>query len=186
MKNIRLGNRAACPDLLRQRGASLLEGVAYLGIAAIVILGAVSLMTSAFSSAKSNRGMEEVSAIRTGVMKMYVGQANSYPAQMNAALAQAGVFPNTLNVTDAAAGTVKNSWGGDVAVTGSGSTFTITYSAVPQDTCTSMVSGASGWSSISQTGGASNSYPFPISPTNAAAICSVAGNAGNSIDFVSQ
>ena len=32
-----------------QRGASLLEGIAYLGIAAIVILGAVSLLTGAFS-----------------------------------------------------------------------------------------------------------------------------------------
>ncbi|MBC7413962.1 MAG: pilus assembly protein, partial [Herminiimonas sp.] len=39
----------------RQRGASLLEGIAYLGIAAIVILGAVSLLTGAFGSAQSNR-----------------------------------------------------------------------------------------------------------------------------------
>ena len=55
------------PSGKQQRGASLLEAIAYLGIAAVVVLGAVSLLNGAFGSAKSNQTNEEVVALRTPV-----------------------------------------------------------------------------------------------------------------------
>lgn len=166
-----------------QRGASLLEGIAYLGIAALVILGAVSLLTGAFSSAQSNRGMEEVSAIRTNVKKLYMGQANSYgTVDMTVALNTAGVFPSTLAYDGAAK--MVNTWGGNVTVAGTGSTqFTIEYTAIPQDACITMLSGATGW--VSVTGNGTTLNAFPVTPTNAATVCTVSGAAGNTVDFVS-
>jgi hypothetical protein len=169
----------------KQRGASLLEGIAYLGIAALVILGAVSLLTGAFASAQSNRGMEEISAIRTNVKKLYMGQANSYgTADITPALNTAAVFPTTLAFSTTT-NMMVNAWGGSVSVSGvGGNTFQIEYSAVPQDSCISMLSGASGWVSVSQKGGTAITT-FPLSPTDAATICSVSGAAGNTIDLVS-
>src|SRR5450830_402800 len=119
----------------RQRGASLLEGIAYLGIAAIVVLGAISLLTGAFSSAKSNQATEEVIGLRTAVRKLYMGQ--TYPtANIVATLITAKATPGTL-ASDGST-TLKNSWGGTVAIAGSGTGFTITYPSVPKDVCVSM------------------------------------------------
>lgn len=83
------------PSSSRQRGASLLEGIAYLGIAAVVVLGAVSLLGGAFSSAKSNQATEEAVAMRTAVRKLYIGQ--SYPVEsLVPTLIAANAIPSTL------------------------------------------------------------------------------------------
>lgn len=168
----------------KQKGASLLEGIAYLGIAALVILGAASLFTGAFASAESNRGMEEVNAIRTGVKKLYLGQANSYGASdITAALNTAAIFPTTLSF-NSSSNTMMNTWGGNVSVSGNSSTFTIEYTAVPQSSCINMLSGASGWVSVAGNGGTAFT-DNPLTPTDAATICSDATSSGNTIDFVS-
>ena len=164
-----------------QRGASLLEGIAYLGIAALVVLGAVSLLTGAFGSAKSNQTSEEVVALRTAVRKMYAGQPYNADALMMANLITARAIPNTLAVTGAA--TVGNGWGGAVTITGTAAgTFTITYTNVPQDVCVGVVSGANGWTRISGAADANPITVFPATASNATTLCAAAGNA-NTIIF---
>lgn len=186
MKKVRLMNGAAVNFPTRQRGASLLEGIAYLGIAALVILGAVSLLTSAFNSAQSNRGAEEVVSIRTGVKKLYTGLANSYgTADLTAALNSARIFPTTLTPNATPVTGMNNSWGGLVTVAGTsgGATFTISYTQVPEDACISMISGASGWTQV-DTGAASTPVvAFPATPAQADGLCA-AGN--NTINFISR
>lgn len=173
-----------CRTSRYQRGASLLEGIAYLGIAAIVVLGAVSLLTGAFSSAQANRGVEEVISIRTGVRKLFMGQAGSYTnAGLNGTLISALVFPATIS-TVGGAGAVLNGWGGNVTVTGGGATFTILYTAVPQAACINMISGSSGWTNIISGGPGIN--VFPATPDAALAECTVAGAAGNPITWTSN
>lgn len=168
--------------LARQRGASLLEGIAYLGIAALVVLGAVSLLTGAFGSAKSNQATEEVVAIRTAVRKLYIGQ--SYPtASLLPNLLAANAIPGTL-ARDTTANTVSNSWGGAVTVTGTSTGFTVTYAAVPKDVCVSMLSGANGWTQVAQ--GGSSFTTFPLTADNAAALCTVATAAGNTVTFTAS
>jgi hypothetical protein len=152
------------PYLPRQRGASLLEGIAYLGIAAIVVLGAVSLLTNAFGSAESNRTSEEVTSIRTAVRKLYMGQPYT-AAVLNPTVSSAGVFPATLQ--SGALGAVTNAWGGAVVVTGTGPTFTVSYAAVPQDVCITTLSTASGWTQVA-VNGAAPLQQFPITPATAA------------------
>ncbi|NHZ94506.1 type 4 pilus major pilin [Massilia sp. CCM 8734] len=166
----------------RQAGASLLEAIAYLGIAAIVILGAVSLLTGAFSSAQSNQAGEEVTAIRTAVRKLYMGQGYGTGA-LNGTLKTAGAFPGTLSV--AADGKATNVWGGNVVVTGTTGSFTIAYPALPQDVCLATLVAASGWQSIAAPGTASITT-FPITPAAAATACSVTAAAGNALTFTSN
>lgn len=168
--------------LARQRGASLLEGIAYLGIAAIVVIGAVSLLTGAFSSAKSNQATEEVIGLRTSVRKLYMGQ--TYPTAATAivqTLITAKAAPGTL-AQDATNNTLKNSWGGSVSIVGAGNGFTITYAGIPQDVCVSMLSGANGWTSVAGNAGAAIIL-FPMTAADAIAACTQP--TGNSVIFTS-
>jgi type II secretory pathway pseudopilin PulG len=166
----------------RQRGASLLEAIAYLGIAAVVVLGAVSLLNGAFGSAKSNQTSEEVVALRTAVRKLYMGQ--SYPVEsLTPSLILANAVPATL-ARGAGAGALSNSWGGAVTVAGTAAGFTITYNAIPQDVCVNLISGASGWTSITQ--GQTALTTFPATVANATTLCSVAGAAGNTVAFIAS
>jgi type II secretory pathway pseudopilin PulG len=165
--------RARLARLHRQRGASLLEAIAYLGVAALVVLAAVSLLQNAFGSARSNQTTEEITGLRTNVRKMYAGQSYDDTAML-ANLITARAIPGTLTV---ASGAITNTWGGAVTVaTVDAASFKITYDSVPQDVCMNVVSGATGWTRIA---GASDAHPisaFPAAAASAAALCAAATN----------
>lgn len=168
-----------------QQGASLLEGIAYLGIAAIVILGAVSLLTGAFSSAQANRLSEELIAMRTGIKKLYMSQSSGYgTVSLSENLKTARLFPSTMSVSTATPPVVTNSFGGLVDVTGATNFFTISYAAIPQDVCLSAISGASGWFSISN--GTDTITESPVTLAGAATLCANNAAAGNTIIFTAS
>lgn len=157
-----------------QKGASLLEIVAYLGVASVVIIGAISMLTSAFGGANANRALEETVGLRTGIKKLYMGQAAGFgTGDLNSVLATAKVFPSTLTVNGS---TVKNAWNGAVSVTGATSTFDISYASVPQDVCASLVGaqGSSGWISVAVNGAAA--LTPPITPAQAGTACNASSN----------
>lgn len=166
-------------NLRKQHGASLLEGIAYLGIAALVVLGAVSLLTGASASAKANQTTEELVALRTAVKKLYAGQA--FPVSSLAdTLIKAKAVPSTLQV---AGTTITNSWGGAVTVDGtSTTTFTVIYNSVPQDVCVNALSGTTGWQSVRQGNGTQKTV-FPLTSADATDVCTAANN---NISFVSN
>ena len=166
--------RARLAHLHRQRGASLLEAIAYLGVAAIVVLAAISLLQGAFGGARSNQFMEEITGLRTAVQKMYSGQSYD-DSSMVANLIAAKAIPGTLTIGQSNA--ITNAWGGKVTVAKvDGASFRITYESVPQDVCMNVVSGATGWTRIA---GASDANPistFPAAAASAAALCNAASN----------
>lgn len=168
-------------SLHKQQGASLLEGIAYLGIAALVVLGAVSLLTGASASAKANQTNTELVSLRTAVKKLYAGQA--YPvASLTESLVKAEAVPSTLQ-KDKTAFTITNSWGGAVTVAGTtATTFTLVYNNVPQDVCVNVLSGLTGWVSVRQ-GTGTPKTTFPLSSTDATDVCSTDSN---NISFVSN
>jgi type II secretory pathway pseudopilin PulG len=155
-----------------QRGASLLESIAFLGVAAIVILGAVALLMSSFGSANTNRAQQEVTSIRTGVKKLYMGQSASYgDGDMNGTLVNARVFPTTLAVDTS--GVVLNAWNGAVSVTGATANFTITYANVPRDVCVNLASVSGDWIGVNVNG---TDLSMPATPAQADANCRDGGN----------
>ena len=170
MSNVFLNKFANNRFLSDQRGASLLEGIAYLGIAALVILGAVSLLSGAFSSATTNRAAEEIIAIRTAVKKLYMGQNVGYGTGALATdLNNAKALPTTLAVTSSSGVTTfKNAWDGAVVITGAGNTFTISYESIPKDVCINLLSTSTGWNSVKV---GNNTLSTPISPTTASNNC---------------
>lgn len=173
MKTSKLNCKSTSTRLFFQNGATLLESLAFLGIAALVILGAIALLSGAFSGADSNRSMQDLSTIRTGIKKLFAGQSNGYTGLGNTTLINAKVFPNTLVVTDASSGTVKNQWGGTVTAAGNSTDFTITYNGVPKDVCVNIVTGNGEWSSVKV---GSDTLATPVSPADANTKCSGATN----------
>lgn len=155
-----------------QRGASLLESIAFLGIAAVVILGAVALLLGSFSGANTNRSQQEVISIRTGVKKLFMGQSASYgTGNLNATLVSAKVFPTTLAVD--ASSNVFNAWNGAVSVDGAAANFTISYASVPKDVCINMASANGDWLAVEVNGAA---VTLPVTPTAAESACNASAN----------
>ena len=172
-RTIRTFHTLRSASIARQRGASLLEVIAYLGIAAIVVLGAVSMLGSAFSNAQSNRTIEELVSIRTGVKRLYMGQAASYGAvSINEQAIKARILPATLAVDG---NNVKNAWNGAVTITGATSNFEIKYVGVPLESCITILSGSSGWNKV-KVGATNDIVTFPISPASAQEACGAATN----------
>ena len=166
--------RARLARLHRQRGASLLEAIAYLGVAALVVLAAVSLLQNAFGSARSNQTTEEITGLRTNVRKMYAGQSYD-DAAMLANLVTAKAIPGTLTL--GANNAITNTWGGAVTVAKvDAASFRSTYASVPQDVCMNVVSGATGWTRIADGTDAHPITVFPAAAASAAALCTAASN----------
>lgn len=151
----------------RQAGASLLEAIAFLGVAATIVVGAVALLSSAFSGARSNRSQEEIAAISTGVKRLFINQGGAYgTGSLNEVLSQSKIFPSTLAVNGA---NVTNAWNGAVTVTGAASTFDISYGNVPQQVCVELVATSGQWLSVGVNGAAAMTPP--IAPAQAAEQC---------------
>ncbi len=167
--------RARLAHLHRQRGASLLEAIAYLGVAAIVVLAAVSLLQNAFGSARSNQTTEELTGLRTTLRKMYSGQPYTDPDMLKNMIT-AKAIPGTLSVsTDGTA--INNTWGGTVTPSSANdATFTITYTQMPPDVCMTVVSGATGWTKIADGADANQITVFPAAAAKAAKLCGAAAN----------
>lgn len=167
-----------------QKGASLLEGIAYLGIAAIVVIGAIALLNTAFSSANSNELNSELSAIQTASRKLFMTTQGNYGAEdFTKTLVTAKGFPQTL--VAASDGSVTNAWAGNVTVApGTSNTeFTITYTQVPADVCVNaLTSTTTGW--VSVTGPADKApHAPPITPAVAQTAC---GSAGGTVVWTSN
>lgn len=154
----------------RQRGVSLLEAIAYLGVASTIIVGAVALLSSAFSGARANRAQEELAAIGTGVKRLFMSQAGAYgTGSLNAQLISARIFPSTLAI----AGTdVLNAWNGAVNVTGNTAEFQISYSNVPQNVCIELLSTTTQFTTVSANAAAA--LVPPVTVAQAAAQCNQA------------
>lgn len=166
----RLSSHAVRTKRSRQRGVSLLEAIAYLGVAATIIIGAVALLSNAFSGARSNRAQEELAAISTGVKRLFMSQAGAYGnGNLNEQLGIAKIFPSTLAVNG---NQVLNAWNGAVSVTGNTSLFQISYGNVPQEVCVELLSTANQFISVSANNAAALTPPVTLA--QAAAQCTEA------------
>lgn len=159
------------------RGATLLEAVAFLGVAAIVMTGAIGLMHNSFRSATSERFVEESNALATNVRALYASPGSGgYAALSMTDLYNSHAFPGTLQAQGAGgAVTVTNAWGGAVTVTlGANNIPVLTYANVPKEACIDALLAGGNWVSV-----AVNSVAQSTSGETAAqavAACSGASN----------
>lgn len=143
----------------KQTGATLLEALAFLGIAAIVVVGAIAMFRAAQGSAQSGDMLKQINGFRSGMKGMYGSQAQYGAATwspsvatqaLNASVINGKVVPDTLRASGA---NIFNAFNGQVRVDGDGATFWVRYDAVPQEVCVKTASNTdSSWMGISING----------------------------------
>lgn len=163
-----------------QRGATLLEAIAFLGIAAIVLVGAISLFSNAFQGARSNQLNEEVGALESAIRKVYsqgAGLSTNLKGGV-AGLVAAGVMPATLTVNGTGTtATVTDEWGGDVTVSWDSTTSAaqIAFNNVPESVCIAAVTAGGDWSQVT-TDSSSDALTYPVSTQTATTACGKSSN----------
>lgn len=177
---INIGKRRAA-GRRSQRGATLVEAVAFLGIAALILLGAVALLRSAYSSAHSNALTEEVTAIQSAVRTTY---GDGIHMQTNlgsgiAGLVAANALPSTLQVD--ASNAVTNAWGGAVTVVwdATNKAAEISYDKVPKSACVAALTNSGNFSTVS-TDTTTAPAAAPLVASDAIAAC---GSDSNKINW---
>jgi type II secretory pathway pseudopilin PulG len=163
-----------------QRGATLVEAIAFLGIAALILLGAVALLRSAYSSAHSNALTEEVTAIQSAVRTTY---GDGIQLQTNlgsgiAGLVAANALPSTLQVD--ASNAVTNAWGGAVTVgwDATNAAAEISYKSVPKSACVAALTNSGNFSTVS-TDTKTTPAAAPLVASDAIAACGSDSNTVN-------
>ncbi len=154
---------------LQQRGLTLIELIAALGIAAVIIVGALSLYRNADNSQKANAALQDMTAIQQAVRGLYQGNYVN-GANFETDLVTINRWPATAN---------------NINVVGSANnTYTLTITNVTNSTCVSIISAATGWISARGIAGIAASNVTPVVGNAAILQCTRAG-AGN-MTFVGQ
>lgn len=126
----------------RQRGATLLEALAFLGIAAVVVVGALAMYRGAQGSAQSNEMVRSVTGLRSALKTMFATQGRYGSATwsptvatqaLNRAVIQSGSLPDSVRAT--AAGDIFDLYTGQIRIDGDEGTFWVRYERVPKDVC---------------------------------------------------
>lgn len=166
----------------KQAGLTLIEGLSFLGVAGMVIGGALMLSNSANNGQGANQHTAELTGLRQATKQMFTGQGNygsttATYASTNGTLVTAAKVPNTMSASGT---TITNRWSGAVAVMGNNAQFYISSASVPQDVCVTLAASAiqSGWTGL----GIGGTYPgtysttAAITPATAATNCAAGGN----------
>ena len=170
----------------KQKGATLLEALAFLGIAAIVVVGAISMFRSAQGSAQSNDMVGQLNGLRSSVKTIFGSQAlygsaawsNTVSTQaLNQTLINGKAVPDTLRISGA---NITNSFNGSVQIDGDANSFWIKYNNVPQEVCVKVApQTGSSWLGLSINGTytATDTAVFPV----ASAVAQCAAGSSNSM-----
>lgn len=161
--------------LRNQVGATLMELIAVLAVISTIVVGALALFGSADSAQKSTQTVQEVSALRTGVKSLFVGQSSFGTAGLNQALIKANKVPSTVTKTSGADATnanntLKNASGATYDVTGSTASFTITITTLNTELCVGLITAATTGYTKVKIGTQADRTP-PVSPADAATDC---------------
>lgn len=126
--------------LKKHRGLTLVEALLFLGIAGVVIVGAVSLYNNASSNNKINEARGQIEAIVGGVKSLYE-TSPTYAGLSVGVVINAGVIPqNAVQGT-----TIIHPWADAVGVRPTGAsaaqqrTFDIIYNNIPGEACIGLL-----------------------------------------------
>ncbi|MCZ7860812.1 type 4 pilus major pilin [Agrobacterium salinitolerans] len=125
----------------RKRGATLMEMVAWLALAAMIIAGALVLWNVANSSRQTTTALTQLNQIQTAVRTLYSGQS-SYVGLSTAVLVNSKALQQSMISGTA----IRHAYNGAVTVApatttggGANSGFTISFANIPQDACQQML-----------------------------------------------
>lgn len=119
----------------KMKGLTLIEALLFLGIAAVVIVGAVAFYNNASNTTKLNAAKTQVQSIGAGIQSLYASQS-TYTSVDTALVVNAGIAPSNA----VSGNSLRNPWSGDTIVAGAARNFTVEMQGIPQDACVNFVS----------------------------------------------
>lgn len=169
--------------LRHQAGVTLMELMMSLAIAALVVVGALSLYSGTSSTNTSTQLMKDIMGLRSATQQFFMGQGSYGTASLNQALITANKVPGTMTVSGTSILTAN---GGQVTVTGATTNFTISVTNVDASVCSTVLANTStGWSSVTVNGGSAITA-FPISPLVSTSANACGGTAPFTITWTSN
>lgn len=128
---------------LKQKGFTLIEILLVIGFIAGAMVVAFITYPKVQATNRANLENQHLQAIAGGIKNLYSTTGN-YIGLTTRAVIQANINPDDMLV-DRSAWTIDNQWGGTVATVVdpvSNKLFNVTYTNVPDNECTKLVSGA--------------------------------------------
>lgn len=151
----------------RQRGATLIEIILYLAVAAIIIFAIFSLFGNAFGGGKSQSESANIQGLVSGVNSIY-GTQRTYPTgSLIPALITTKAAPSAMIVQGGATDSLRNSWGAGVTVVGFESYYQIKDTGVPARACIELAQMSLGAVGFGINGAGMNSPASALDATNA-------------------
>lgn len=161
---------------IRQRAVTLMELIASVAIMAILVVGALTLYSSAQSGSNTTQLLRDLTGVSAATKSLFAGQGAFGTASLNTTLIAAKAIPSSWTVSGTA-GSITHQLNGAVTVTGNTSNFRIQLDGIPQDVCVKLLSNSStGWSAVRIGTGGTDTTSFPISPVSASTLCTGATN----------
>lgn len=120
----------------KQAGLTLLEGLAWMALAGVVVAGALAMNGKGWLGNKEQKEITHVSALISGTKQLQ--SVNGYGASgtnLVPALISAEVVPGDMTVSG---NTLVNRYGGTVTVTSTGLGYTVTDPGLPASACMSV------------------------------------------------
>ncbi|MBP7565979.1 MAG: prepilin-type N-terminal cleavage/methylation domain-containing protein [Burkholderiaceae bacterium] len=164
----------------RQRGISLLELIAGLAIIAIIIIGALALISQADASARSTEMLRGVSGIQASVIGLGKSRGSfgggSAGDDLTAAMIRAKAIPDNWVKGSGSTATIRHSYGGEVTLKGYDIEYRLTLSAVPAEACIRLIAeqAGSGWNQVKVGSDTTVTFPATLGAANTA--CSTSSN----------
>lgn len=158
------------PSLLRQRAVTLMELIASVAIMAILVVGALTLYSSANVGSQTTQVARDLTGLLSATKSLFSGQFDYSTSQLNSTLITAKAIPSSWPVSGS---TIKHQLNGSVTITGKGvNGFSVALDTIPQGVCVKLLANVSnaGWDSVVV--GTTTISTFPVSPITAATACS--------------
>ena len=132
--------------MLKKAGFTVIEFAVVVGLIATGIL--ITVMANRGNSDKqyANQMVSDVSQMASGIKSIYASSSGGYATLSATNAISAGIVPSDLKNTGTA---IQNQWsGGAVAMSGTATNYTITYTGVSAQACTLAVSALLGSGNI--------------------------------------
>lgn len=133
---------------VNESGRSMVEMLGVLAIIGVLSVGGIAGYSKAMSKYKINKTVDQVTMLVANIRTMFSSQSSYGSDFKNSKAVAYGVVPNDMGTGSsllnpyAGAATIKVS---DASADGDNAAFTITYAAIPQDACRTILT--SDWGS---------------------------------------
>lgn len=118
-----------------EKGFSLLELLLVVGVGALLLLAGIATYRLVTQGNNVNDAVRTLTTIKQQTQRAFQGQPNYGTADLVPTLVAMNAFPAGVLDTSLTPPQPIHPWGAPIAIAGNTQTFTVTFTAVPSDSC---------------------------------------------------